>query len=87
MMQFEQIVCQTEQHPFDLDFNGTSQHESTEPHAFDDTDDTVDDVDDEDFTVEVDEDVDDDDDDDYDHLHRRKWSQLDDDWDTMDDVM
>jgi len=48
---------------------------------FDDTDDTFDDVDDADFTVEVD---DDDDDDDYDLLHRRKWSQLDDDWDLVD---
>lgn len=49
--------------------------------AFDDTDDTFDDVDDADFTVEVD---DDDDDDDYDLLHRRKWSQLDDDWNLVD---
>ena len=49
--------------------------------AFDDTDDTFDDVDDADFTVEVD---DDDDDDDYDLLHRRTWSQLDDDWDLVD---
>lgn len=51
----------------------------------DDADYTVDDsFDDADYTVN---DFDDDDDDDYDHLHRRKWSQLDDDWDLMDDVL
>ena len=44
---------------------------------FDTVDDSYDDVD---FTV----DDTDDDDDDYDHLHRRKWSQLDDDWDLVD---
>ena len=54
--------------------------------SYDEADDPVDDVDDEpDYTVD---DVDDDDDDDdYDRLHRRRWHQLDEDWDTMDDVM
>jgi len=41
--------------------------------GYDDADLTADDVDD-----------DDDDDDEYDRLRRRKWSQLDDDWDLVD---
>ena len=64
--------------------DGYDDADLTVDDSYDDTDLTVDDsYDDADLTVD-DVDDDDDDDDEYDRLRRRKWSQLDDDWDLVD---